>query len=99
MCRAMLRLEPAMWTFVRVEGVEPTNNDAERELQHGVIYRRLCTGTHSERGNRFVERMLTVRASLRCQSRNVFPFLIDACTARDQGIPPPSLLPLSSAPA
>lgn len=99
MCRALLRVEAAMWTFVRIEGVEPTNNDAEREVRHGVLYRKTSYGTQSERGSRFVERMLTVRASLRRQGRNVFQFLVDVTTARNQGIPPPSLLPLTQAPA
>ena len=96
MCRAMRKVEASMWTFVRLEGVEPTNNAAEREARHGVIYRKLSYGTQSERGSRFVERMLTVRASLRRQGRNVFQFLVDACEALVQGIPPPSLLPDSA---
>ena len=96
MCRALRKVEASMWTFVRVEGVEPTNNDAEREARHGVIYRKLSYGTQSERGSRFVERMLTVRATLRRQGRNVFQFLVAACEAAVQGIPPPSLLPDSA---
>lgn len=93
MCRAMLKLEPSMWTFVRVEGIEPTNNAAERELRHGVLYRKISSGTQSERGSRFVERMLTVRGTLRRQERNVFEFLVAACTAQLEGHTPPSLLP------
>src|SRR3954468_7196990 len=58
--RELLAGEPQLWTFVRVEGVEPTNNDAERALRHGVIYRKLSGGTDSESGSRFVERMLSV---------------------------------------
>jgi transposase len=99
MCRALLRVEAAMWTFVRIEGVEPTNNDAEREVRHGVLYRKISFGTQSERGSRFVERMLSVRASLRRQGRNVFQFLVDAVTALNHGIPPPSLLPITQTPA
>jgi hypothetical protein len=45
MCRAMRQVEASMWTFVRVEGVEPTNNDAEREARHGVSYRKLSYRT------------------------------------------------------
>jgi transposase len=73
MCRAIRKVEAQMWTFVRICGVEPTHNEAEREVRHGVIYRKLSYGTQSERGSRFVERMLTVRATLRRQGRNVFP--------------------------
>ncbi|HHH26917.1 MAG TPA: hypothetical protein ENK57_01010 [Polyangiaceae bacterium] len=99
MCNAILRREPSLWTFARVEGVEPTNNAAERELRHAVLYRKISGGTRSERGSRFVERMLTVRASLRRQGRNVFQFLVDACTAHNHGTQLPSLLPQSPASA
>src|SRR5205823_9432263 len=51
-CRELLAGEAHLWTFVRVEGVEPTNNDAERALRHGVIYRKLSGGTESEPGCR-----------------------------------------------
>ena len=91
----MAKVEASMWTFVRIEGIEPTNNESEREGRHGVIYRKLSNGTQSERGSRFVERMLTVRGTLRRQGRNVFQFLVDAMTAKLRGIPPPSLLPTS----
>jgi Transposase IS66 family len=47
-CRELLSGETHLWTFVRVAGVEPTNNDAERALRHGVIYRKLSGGTDSE---------------------------------------------------
>ena len=95
MCNAMAKVEASMWTFVRIEGIEPTNNESEREGRHGVIYRKLSNGTQSARGSRFVERMLTVRGTLRRQGRNVFQFLVDAMTAKLRGIPPPSLLPTS----
>src|SRR5262249_2984788 len=94
-CRAMARVEPSMWTFARVEGIEPTNNEAQRAVRHGVLYRKLSNGTQSDRGSRFVERLLTVRATLRRQGRNVFRFLADATRAHFLGIPPPSLLPLT----
>src|SRR5512143_682352 len=70
-CRQLLAGEGHVWTFVRVEGVEPTNNDAERALRHGVIYRKLSGGTASEAGSRFVERMFTVVATCRQQDINV----------------------------
>jgi transposase len=92
-CRELLAHEPALWTFVRVPGVEPTNNAAERALRHGVLFRRVSFGTQSAEGSRFVERILTVRASLRQQGRNVVKFVIAACTAAVTGQPPPSLLP------
>lgn len=92
-CRELLAKFEALWTFVRVEGVEPTNNAAERSLRHGVLWRRASFGTDSARGSRFVERVLTAVASLSQQDRNVLQFLTDACRAKQQGGKPPSLLP------
>jgi len=94
-CQELLDHEASLWTFVRHEGVEPTNNASERALRHGVLYRRACFGTQSERGSRFVERMLTTRATLRAQSRNVMAFVVAACQARLAGTAAPSLLPLA----
>jgi transposase len=89
----ILKHEDALWTFVRVEGVEPTNNAAERDVRHAVLLRRVSHGTQSESGSRFVERMLTVNASLRKQDRNVLDFLLDAVHAKLNHTTPPSLLP------
>lgn len=93
MCRELLEVREAMWTFVRVAGVEPTNNLAERLLRHAVLWRKASFGTHSLRGSRFVERMLTVVTSLRQQDRSVLDFLEAANRARQSGTPAPSLLP------
>jgi len=95
-CRELLAGEPHLWTFVRVEGVEPTNNDAERALRHGVIYRKTSGGTDSEAGSRFVERMLTVVATCRQQEVNVLDFLTRCYQARLEGKAAPSLLPTTS---
>lgn len=92
-CRELLASEAALWTFVRVEGVEPTNNAAERALRHGVIWRRTSHGTDSTAGSRFVERVLTVVMSLRQQDRNVLDFVCDAVQAALTGGRVPSLLP------
>ena len=89
----ILKHKRALWTFVRVEGVEPTNNHAEQEIRPGVLLRKLSHGTQSERGSRFIERMLTTVASLRKQRRNVHAFLVEACKARTENRTPPSLLP------
>ncbi len=74
-------LEAALWTFVRVRGVEPTNNDAERALRRAVLWRRKSFGTQSEVGSRFVERILTVVTTLRQQGRNVLEYLTAACSS------------------
>ena len=89
----ILKLRPALWTFVRAENVEPTNNTAERTIRHAVLYRKGCFGTQSEAGSRFVERILTVVATLRQQKRNVMDYLTEACSRALVGKKPPSLLP------
>ena len=92
-CREILALEPALWTFVHTENVEPTNNAAERILRHGVLWRKGSFGTDSANGSRFVERILTVVMTLRLQKRNVLDYLTAACQAFLHNKPPPSLLP------
>jgi transposase len=76
-CRALLAHEPRLWTFVRHDGVEPTNNVAERAVRHGVLWRKSSGGTDSVAGSRFVERILSVVATCRQQGRNVWDYLTD----------------------
>jgi transposase len=96
-CRELLAGETHLWTFVRVEGIEPTNNDAERALRHGVIYRKLSGGTDGESGSRFVERMLTVVATCRQQGIDVLDYLTRCYQARLDDEAAPSLRPPASA--
>ncbi len=90
--KAMLEVEPALWTFVSHEEVEPTNNRAERALRHAVLWRKSSGGTQSERGSLFVGRILTVIATLRQQGHDVLEYLISAMRAHLLGQPAPSLL-------
>ena len=93
-CRELLKLEAAMWTFARIEGVEPTNNHGERAIRPGVIWRKLSFGTHSQSGSRFVERILTVVYTLKQQKRNPLTFMFECVAARMNGNPTTeSLLP------
>jgi transposase len=78
---------------VQVEGVEPTNNTAERSIRPGVQWRKSSFGTQSEAGSRFVESMMTVVATLKQQNRNVLDYLTAAHEAALCGEPAPSLLP------
>jgi transposase len=94
-CRDILKREAALWTFVRVEGVEPTNNLAERQVRPGVLWRKRSFGTQSQAGSRFAERIMTVVATLKQQHRNVLDYLTEACDAAICGKPAPSLLPAS----
>ena len=90
--RNLLKLWPALWTFVEVDGVEPTNNRAERGLRGAVIYRKISLGSQSEPGERFAERMLSVSQTCRLQRRSLFRFLAAALTATPLASPAPSLL-------
>jgi transposase len=96
-CFEILKVEEGLWTFARIEGVEPTNNAVERALRHAVIWRRVSGGTDSARGSRFVERMLTVVATCRQQGRNVLEYLTSSFEADRRGQAPPSLLPILAA--
>ena len=93
MCREILALAPALWTFVRVAGVEPTNNAAERALRPGVLWRKGSFGSHSAAGSRFAERIMTVAATLTQQRRNVVRYVTQACEAALHAEPAPTLLP------
>jgi transposase len=92
-CRELHEHRPWLWTFLRHEGVEPTNNAGERSLRHAVIWRKLSFGTQSANGSRFVETMLTVIETCRQQRRNAFDFLTHAVEAHLAHQSAPSLLP------
>ncbi|MEH1982700.1 MAG: IS66 family transposase [Nostoc sp.] len=96
-CRQLLKVEPALWLFVHLEGVEPTNNAAERAIRPAVIWRRTSFGSQSQAGSTFVQRMLTVVTTLKSQRRNVLEFMTSAVSAARQSQPTPSLLPHISA--
>lgn len=91
-CQKVLDHFDALWTFVYRQGIEPTNNNAERALRHAVILRKLSFGSHSGHGSRFTERMLTCHATLHQQGRSVLGFLTEACAAALHGTTPPSLI-------
>jgi transposase len=92
MCRELYEHRDWLWTFVRQEGLEPTNNAGERALRHAVIWRKLSFGTQSAAGSRFVETMLTVIETCRQQNRNAFEYLTTTVQAHLAGQPAPSLL-------
>lgn len=87
-CEQLLAVEGSLWTFAGRDGVEPTNNAAERAVRHAVCWRKTSYGTDSARGSRFVERTLTVVASCRQQGRGILDFLVKAVAGQK-----PSLLP------
>ncbi len=94
--RTWLERYICLWTFARIQGIEPTNNRAERSLRKAVLWRKGSFGSDSPEGSRFAERMLTVSESLRAQGRSVLDFVEAAIRAHAVGKPHPSLLPLNS---
>lgn len=93
-CRQLLKMEEALWLFVEVENLEPTNNSAERAIRPAVLWKRTSFGSQSENGSVFVARIMTVVTSLRSQNRSVLEFLRETIKAHRQGNPTPSLLPI-----
>jgi transposase len=87
----LLKISPALFTFVTVEGVEPTNNAAERALRGPVIYRKLSHGTRSDDGERFIERILSASVTCRLQHRSLFAYLAELLTTHARGDPLPAL--------
>jgi transposase len=92
-CGELLGIEASLWTFASRPGVEPTNNAAERAVRHAVCWRKTSYGTDSDRGSRFVERILTVVASCRSQGRDVMEFLAKAIKAHRSRSEKASLIP------
>ena len=92
-CGNLLELEQAMWTFAREDGVEPTNNHIERLLRRAVLWRKRSFGCQSEKGCRFVERILTVVQTRRLQGKSVLQYLHDAVVASRAGLTCPKLVP------
>ena len=76
--RRLQREMAHLWTFLAHEGVAPTNNHAERMIRFGVLWRKCSQGTSSDKGNRWVERILTIRQTCRLRSLKTYPILVDA---------------------
>ena len=87
----LLKVWPALWTFTTIDGVEPTNNPAERALRSPVIHRKVSLGTQSKDGERFAERALSAAATCRLQRRSLFTYLSELITAHTRGDPFPAL--------
>lgn len=90
-CREIWKCREWLWTFVDHDGVEPTNNLAERDVRQGVLWRKGSFGVQSERGARYVERVLSVGATCRRQGRRIIEFFEDACRAFHNSSPIPSI--------
>jgi hypothetical protein len=77
MARNLLKTWPALWTFAAHDGVQPTNNHAERGLRSAVIYRKLSLGSQSQAGEQRIARLLSAHTTCRLQHRSLFAYLTD----------------------
>lgn len=93
LCNRLLDDFDRLWMFARIEGMEPTNNLAERDLRKLVIWRKKSYGTKSDRGKRFVERITTVTQTLRKQGGNAVKYIQAATRAFFQKTSPPYINP------
>ena len=91
MARNLLKAWPALWSFAKHPGVQPTNNHAERALRSAVIYRKLSLGSQSERGELRTARLLSAHTTCRLQRRSLFVYLTEAISAHARGDPVPLL--------
>ena len=85
LARTLDREMGSLWTFVVEEGVEPTNNRAERALRFAVLWRKLMQGTYNEKGDRWVEQILSLRETCLLRGIPTFPVLVEAVTCSFNG--------------
>jgi transposase len=76
--RSLIREMITLWVFLEEQGVEPTNNRAERALRAGVLWRKRSKGTQSDKGDRWVERILSLKQTCRMRLIPTFPILVEA---------------------
>ena len=91
-CKKLLKYKTALWTFIETEGVQPTNNFAEQLIRSYVLWRKSSFGTQSDRGDLFVERMMTVTTTCKLQQRNRYDYINSAVAAYLRNEPAPSIL-------
>jgi transposase len=77
-----------LWVFLIEDGVEPTNNRAERALRFAVLWRRMMQGSFNEKGDRWVERVLSLRETCRIRGLPTYPVLVEALTCSFQNRAP-----------
>jgi hypothetical protein len=92
-CRNILSYGPALWCFLKTDGIEPTNNLAERLIRTIAIWRKTSFGTQSKAGSLYMERVMTVVATCKLQGRNILNYLTCAVKSYIEKSALPSLLP------
>jgi transposase len=80
-CQQLHSVADGLWTFLEIEGIEPTNNAAEQALRQSVIQRKISHGVQSRQGGICRRRLLTVTTTLKQQGRDVWQFLEQAWIA------------------
>lgn len=88
LARRIVRQLDSLWTFLEHQGVEPTNNRAERALRFAVLWRKRSLGTQSDKGNRWVERILSFKETCRLRAKATFPLLVDLMRGHLTGTQP-----------
>jgi len=88
LARRLQREMASLWVFLVEHGVEATNNRAERALRFGVLWRKRSSGTASVKGNRWVERILSLRQTCRQLGQSSFGVLVDALSSAFRGHQP-----------
>lgn len=86
--RRLLREMDSLWVFLAQHGVDPTNNRAERALRFGVLWRKRSQGTASVKGNRWVERILSLKETCRLHARSTYAVLVEAVGSLFTNRPP-----------
>jgi hypothetical protein len=94
-CKTILKMEPLLWSFTQVEGIEPTNNSAERAIRPAVLWKKRSFGVESERGAQYVESMLSIWATSRRNGVNPIAFLRELIRSYRTNAPTPSLFSTS----
>jgi transposase len=92
-CGDILSYGPAMWRFLETDGIEPTNNLAERLIRTIAIWRKTSFGTQSKKGSTYMERIMTVVATCKLQGKNILEYLTGAVKNHIEKTDYPSLLP------
>jgi transposase len=85
LARRLQREMASLWLFLVGQSVEATNNRAERALCLGVLWRKRSSGTTSVKGNRQVERILSLRQTCRQRGRSSFGVLGEAFSSAFSG--------------
>jgi transposase len=90
--KSLLKHWDGLFTFLEYEGVEPTNNLAERALRPAVQWRKICFGNQSQEGEILTARLLTITRTCKLQQKNALDMLVDSIVAYRNGLTAPSLV-------